>query len=278
MEHKVWLVTGISGGLGKALCQALIARGEFVVGTFRDLEQAAAFNKKYPLKALGLVMDLTIPEQVEEVVDRVINQFGRIDVLVNNAGYGFAGAVEEASMDEVRSVFEANFFGTLHLTQLVLPHMRDQKKGHIVQISSHGGVKAFPGFGIYNASKFALEGLSEALSQEVAPLGIKVSIVEPGPFRTGFAGRNLKLSEQVIPEYHETVGVFKQKLNAVHGKQEGDPKKAAEAVIRMVHEQWDVLRLPLGKIALASIQGKLESIEHDIAFTKDVASKAVFVE
>lgn len=278
MEHKVWLVTGISGGLGKALCQALIARGEFVVGTFRDLEQAAAFNKKYPLKALGLVMDLTIPEQVEEVVDRVINQFGRIDVLVNNAGYGFAGAVEEASMDEVRSVFEANFFGTLHLTQLVLPHMRDQKKGHIVQISSHGGVKAFPGFGIYNASKFALEGLSEALSQEVAPLGIKVSIVEPGPFRTGFAGRNLKLSEQVIPEYHETVGVFKQKLNAVHGKQEGDPKKAAEAVIRMVHEQWDVLRLPLGKIALASIQGKLESIEHDIALTKDVASKAVFVE
>lgn len=278
MEYKVWLVTGISGGLGKALCQALIARGEFVVGTFRDLEQAAAFNKKYPLKALGLVMDLTIPEQVEEVVDRVINQFGRIDVLVNNAGYGFAGAVEEASMDEVRSVFEANFFGTLHLTQLVLPHMRDQKKGHIVQISSHGGVKAFPGFGIYNASKFALEGLSEALSQEVAPLGIKVSIVEPGPFRTGFAGRNLKLSEQVIPEYHETVGVFKQKLNAVHGKQEGDPKKAAEAVIRMVHEQWDVLRLPLGKIALASIQGKLESIEHDIAFTKDVASKAVFVE
>ena len=150
---------------------------------------------------------------------------------------GFVGAIEETSMDEVRRVFEANVFGTLKLTQTVLPHMRKEKNGHIVQISSHGGIKAFAGFGIYNASKFALEGFSEALAQEVAPLGIKISIVEPGPFRTKFAGDGLGLAEQVIDDYSETAGAFRAKLKGVDGKQEGDPVKASKAIINLVNSE-----------------------------------------
>jgi len=276
MKTQIWLITGISSGLGKALAETVISRGNFVIGTFRKQEQANEFNAKQQQKAHGLVLDITDEKAIETTISELISRYGRIDVLVNNAGIGFAGAIEETSMQETRNVFEANFFGTLKLTQAVLPNMRKTKKGHIVQISSHGGIKAFAGFGIYNASKFALEGFSEALAQEVASLGIKVSIVEPGPFRTNFAGNNLGLAKKVIDDYAETAGIFRSKLKSVHGKQEGDPVKAAEAIINLVNSETPSLRLPLGKIALLNIGMKLESVKNDLEANRSISEHVVF--
>ena len=196
--------------------------------------------------------------------------------MVNNAGIGFVGAIEETSLEEVRTVFEANFFGTLNLTQTVLPFMRKEKKGHIVQVSSHGGIKAFAGFGIYNASKFALEGFSEALAQEVAPLGINVSLVEPGPFRTKFATKGLGEAKAIIADYSETAGAFRTKLKGVDGKQEGDPIKASKAIIDLVNSEKPSLRLPLGKVALITIGMKLDSIKSDLETNREIAENTVY--
>lgn len=273
---KYWLITGISSGLGKALAESVIEKGDFVIGTFRNLSQVGAFNVKYAGKAYSVLLDITNIKSIETCVSKIISDFGKIDVLVNNAGVGFVGAVEETSSEEVRAVFDANFFGTLKLTQTVLPFMRKAKSGHIVQISSHGGIKAFAGFGIYNASKFAVEGFSEALAQEVAPLGIKVSIVEPGPFRTKFAGNGLGIAKSVIDDYSETAGAFRTKLKGVDGKQEGDPTKAAKAIIDLVNSENPTLRLPLGKVALMTIGMKLESVKSDLETNREIAENAVY--
>jgi len=227
MKSKIWFITGISSGLGKALAQTVIENGDFVIGTFRNQTQADVFNNQYKDEAFALTLDITKPTEIEKAVKLVSEKFGSIDVLVNNAGFGFAGAIEETSTEETREIFEANFFGTLKLTQSFLPMLRQQKGGHIIQISSHGGFKAFPGFGIYNASKFALEGFSEALAIEVAPLGIKLTIVEPGPFRTNFAGSSFKEAEKIIEDYNPTAGAFRERMKQVDGKQEGDPIKAS---------------------------------------------------
>ena len=276
MEQKIWFITGISSGLGKALAQTVIEKGDFVIGTFRNQMQADIFNNQHKDEAFAFVLDITQPEQIDKTFKQINKEFGRVDVLVNNAGFGFAGAVEETSSDEIRAVFEANFFGTLKLTQAFLPLLRQQKSGHIIQISSHGGFKAFAGFGIYNASKFAVEGFSEALAQEVAPLGIKVTIVEPGPFRTNFAGSGLILAEQTIADYSETAGVFREKIKGVDGKQEGDPDKAAKAIFEITQNQNPPLRLPLGKVALLSLATKLESVRTDLENFRHIAESVVF--
>lgn len=276
MKNKIWLITGISSGLGKALTEAVIEKGDFVIGTFRNESQVAEFNKKNIKNAKAILLDITDESNIDNSIEKIISKFGKIDVLVNNAGMGFVGAVEETSMQEVRSVFEPNFFGTLKLTQAVLPFMRNKKKGHIVQISSHGGIKAFAGFGIYNASKFALEGFSEAMAQEVAPLGIKVSIIEPGPFRTNFAGNGLGQVENQIDDYSETAGAFSTKLKGVDGKQEGDPIKASKAIIDLVNSENPTLRLPLGKVALKTIGMKLESLKADVEKNREIAENAVY--
>ncbi|MCU0450913.1 MAG: oxidoreductase [Bernardetiaceae bacterium] len=274
--QKIWLITGISSGLGQALAQAVMAQGDYAVGTFRQTAQAEAFNQAHPQQGLGLVMDVTQPAQVAAAFATLQARLGRLDVLVNNAGFGFAGAVEEASEAEVRAVFEANFFGALRVTQAALPLMRQQGSGHIVQISSHGGVKAFPGFGIYSASKFALEGFSEALAAEVAPLGIKLTMVEPGPFRTAFADAGFHQAATVLPAYEATAGTFRQRMQAVNGKQEGDPAKAALAITQLVSQAQPPLRLPLGKIALGSIAAKLASVSADLEAGRAIAESAVF--
>lgn len=276
MKNKIWFITGISSGLGKALAQTVMEQGDFVIGTFRNQSQVDDFNNQRKDKALALVLDLTKPEQIDEVFQFVEKKFGRIDVLVNNAGFGFAGAIEEASTEEVRNVFEANFFGTLKLTQTFLPLFREQKNGHIIQISSHGGFKAFAGFGIYNASKFALEGFSEALAQEIAPLGIKLTIVQPGPFRTDFAGTSFKQANTTIVDYANTAGVFREKIKQVNGKQEGDPEKAAKAIYDISKIENPPLRLPLGKIALLTLKSKLESVSKDLDDFKEVAENCVY--
>lgn len=276
MNKQVWFITGISSGLGKSLAEAVIEAGHYVIGTFRKADQVAAFNEAHAGKAEGILLDINYMNTGAEAIQQIKETHGKIDVLVNNAGLGFVGAIEETSMEEVRKVFETNFFATLGLTQAVLPIMRAQRSGQIVQVSSHGGVKAFAGFGIYNASKFALEGFSEALAQEVAPLGIHVTIVEPGPFRTAFAGNNLGLAAGDISDYSDTAGAFKAKLQGVDGKQEGDPDKAAQAIIAHVNQENPTLRLPLGKVPLVTIGAKIESLKADLEVNRAVAEEAVY--
>lgn len=276
MKNKIWLITGISSGLGKALSESVIENGDFVIGTFRQQSQVDEFNKINTKNSQGVLLDITNEKDVEKSIEKIISEHGKIDVLVNNAGMGFVGAIEETSMKEVRNVFEPNFFGTLKLTQTVLPFMRREKNGHIIQISSHGGIKAFAGFGIYNASKFALEGFSEAMAQEVSLLGIKVSIVEPGPFRTNFAGNGLGQAENVINDYSETAGAFRTKLKGVDGKQEGDPIKASKAIIDLVNSENPSLRLPLGKVALMTIGMKLDSVKSDLETNRKTAENSVY--
>jgi NAD(P)-dependent dehydrogenase (short-subunit alcohol dehydrogenase family) len=275
-NSRIWFITGISSGLGLALAEAVIAAGEYVIGTLRDADQVADFNLRHLGRAEAVRLDLRNPDDIAAAFAHVERQHGRLNVLVNNAGFGFAGAIEEASMEEVRAVMEANFFGALQVTQAALPMMRRQKAGHILQISSHGGFRALPGFGVYNASKFALEGMSEALAAELAPLGIRLTIVEPGPFRTGFAGERLRMAAQEIPDYAASAGMFRQRLKAVDGQQEGDPAKAAQALLALTHSAHAPLRMPLGKVALASLAAKLDSVRQDLEQGRAVAEGVVF--
>lgn len=275
--RKTWFITGISSGLGEAFAQSVIEKGDFVIGTFRTQSQVEDFNKQHKENGFAIKLDISNETEIDKTVESIISKFGRIDVLVNNAGMGFAGAIEETSTQEVRQVFEVNFFGTLKLTQAVLPFMRKEKKGHIIQVSSHAGIKASAGFGVYNASKFALEGFSEAMAQEVAPLGIKVSIVEPGPFRTKFANKEKGIeAKKVISDYSETAGAFRNKLKGIDGKQEGDPVKASQAIIDLVNSENPTLRLPLGKVALMTIGMKLDSIKSDLEANRKTAENAVY--
>jgi NAD(P)-dependent dehydrogenase (short-subunit alcohol dehydrogenase family) len=268
MKKKIWFVTGISGGLGRAMADAALAADYYVVGTLRQPAQVAAFNQQHPGRAEALALDLTDEGQILAAAESLRHILAREDaelaVVVNNAGFGFAGAIEEASPAEARAVMEANFFGPMRLTQALLPLLRAQQSGHIIQISSHGGFKAFPGFGWYNAAKFALEGASEALAAEVAPLGIKLTLVQPGPFRTGFAGGNFKQAAQEIAAYGPTAGAFRQRMASVNGQQEGDPAKAAAAIVQLAAMEHPPLRQPLGKIALATLQAKLDSVSADL--------------
>jgi len=276
MSRKTWLITGVSSGLGRSLAERVIECGDFVIGTLRKPSDIEVFNKRYAGQAKGILLDITDIDRIDEVIKDILYQHAKIDVLVNNAGIGFVGAIEEASIEEVRQIFEVNFFGTLRLTQSVLRSMRAHKSGHIVQISSHAGVKASAGFGIYNASKFALEGFSEALAHEVEPLGIGVTIVEPGPFRTNFAGGSLFAAHQTIEDYDKTAGAFKLKLQEAHGKQEGDPSKAAQIIYDSIHADDRTLRLPLGSIPIKTIGMKIESLSADLAANKDIAASAIY--
>ncbi len=279
MRHFIpatWLITGVSSGLGHALAAAVIEAGDFVIGTFRHPDQATAFTARHPANALGVVLDVTDAAATDALCTALETRFGCLDVLVNNAGYGLAGAVEETSEDEARALFEANFFGPLRLTRRALPLLRAAGRGHIVQISSHGGFKAFAGFGLYNASKFALEGASEALAQEVAPLGIRLTIVQPGPFRTDFAGRAFRQAATQLPIYEATAGAFRQRMAGANGQQEGDPAKAAQAILAAVRADHPPLRLPLGKVALNTIQAKLDSVQADLDAGRAVAAAAVY--
>lgn len=271
MKNKVWFITGVSSGFGRVLVEELVRRGACVAGTLRKREQVDAFNKEFNGKALGVFADVTRSEEVQSAVDAALKKFGRIDVLVNNAGYGILGAIEEISLHEAKHQMETNFFGALRVTQAVLPHMRRQKSGHILQISSAAGFKASPGLGLYNASKFALEGMSEALAFEVKSFGIRVTIVEPGPFRTKFADSSLDRAHVRIPEYQESAGLTEQRILSYNGKQDGDPVKGVLAMIQAVESADPPLRLPLGKFTLDAIQVKIESVQKDIAAWKKTA-------
>jgi short-subunit dehydrogenase len=278
MQHtkKIWFITGISSGLGKALTEELIKLDHFVIGTFRSQHQADEFNKTYSGKAHAIQLDVTDRAGIQKAYTILYEKFKRINVLVNNAGIGFAGAIEESSDEEIRTLFETNFFGALEITKTFLPLLRQQKFGHIFQISSHGGIKATAGFGIYNASKFALEGFSEALAQEIQPLGLTLTLVEPGPFRTEFAGKSFVFAKTIIGDYHPTAGSFRERIKNTDGKQEGDPVRAAQILIQLANSDNVPLRLPLGKIALQTFRSKISDLQSDLESTRELAEKAVF--
>lgn len=274
--QKIWLITGVSGGFGSCFVEQAIKAGHYVIGTLRKQSQVDEFDEKYRGKASAIVMDVTHQTEVEEGVRHVLAKYGRIDVLVNNAGYGLFGAVEEVTMSEARDQMDTNFFGALMLTQLVLPGMRSRRSGNIVQISSIAGFRGTPGLGLYNASKFALEGMSEALSHEVAPFGIKVTIVEPGPFRTNWAGKGSKDATKHIADYAETAGTTKKTIHGYSGNQPGDPVKAAELIISTIGQKNPPLRLPLGQMAIEGMRAKIKAVEKDIAACEEASLKTVF--
>ena len=263
-DTPVWFITGCSTGFGRELARLVLERGWRVVATARDRAKVADLTAQYGDRALAVALDVTDPAQVQRAVAEAERAFGRIDVLVNNAGYGYLSAIEEGEDDEIRAMFETNVFGLAALTRAVLPGMRTRRGGHIVNISSQGGLVGFAGSGYYAATKFAVEGLSEALSKEVAPLGIRVLLVEPGPFRTDWAGRSLKQSKSFIPEYEDTAGSRRRGISGYSGKQPGDPVRAAEAIITAVTSPNPPLRLLLGKQALENVRAKLDAMRQDI--------------
>lgn len=262
-NDKVWFITGCSTGFGRELAKMVLDRGYPAVVTARDPAKAEDIVKGRENRALVLELDVTNPVEVEAATKSAEKRFGRIDVLVNNAGIGYFAAVEESDEQEVRRMFEINFFGLSRMTRAVLPIMRRQRRGHIVNISSIGGLKSFPALAYYHATKFAVEGFSESLAIEVAPLGIKVTLVEPSGFRTDWAGRSASERKSTIADYADTAGRNVENLRDSSGKQPGDPVRAAAAIIAAVESPDPPLHLLLGKAALKGARGKLETLKHD---------------
>ncbi|XGV94725.1 MAG: oxidoreductase [Leptolyngbya sp. BL-A-14] len=261
---KVWLITGCSTGFGRALAEAVLQKGDYLLTTAREPEQLRPLIEDYPKTAKAVRLDVTLSQDIQAAVDTAIATFGRIDVLVNNAGYGLIGALEEVSDADIRQQFETNFFGALRLMQAVLPVMRQQGNGHIVNISSTAGLVGFGGSSIYCATKFALEGLSEALAKEVESFGIKVTLIEPGAFRTNFNGRSLAAAEQFIDAYATVSSASLQWFKAMDGQQPGNPVKAAQAILQAVESPHPPMRLALGTDAMSLIQEKLEWVKTDL--------------
>jgi NAD(P)-dependent dehydrogenase (short-subunit alcohol dehydrogenase family) len=254
---RVWLITGGSSGFGRAIAQAALERGDTVVAATRRPETLADLVAAYPGRLSAVALDVTDLAADERVVADVVREHGTIDVLVNNAGRGLVGAVEETSQAELSELMQLHFFGPAALIRAVLPHLRRQGSGAIVQLSSMGGRFSFAGVGGYSATKFALEGLSEALALEVAPYGITVLIVEPGSFRTGFAGAGLQQAAAVLPAYEDTVGRVRSALPDSDGAQPGDPAKAAAAILTALDADRPPLRLALGNDAGDAIASAL---------------------
>lgn len=248
-EKKVWFITGVSSGLGKQLAKEVLSQGQIVVGTFRKEAQVEAFNNENPGNSFGVLIDVSSTQMIIDGVKTIIDKFGKIDVVVNNAGYGIMGSIEEISDEEVRRQFEVNVFGVLTTIREVLPQMRKQRSGHIINVTSIAGRIGSQGLGIYNASKFALEGIGEALAAELKPLNIKVTNVEPGPFRTEWAGSSAEYDNTKIEDYESTVGERIKSLQALSGNQPGDPAKAADAIYKLAQLEGAPVHLPLGKIA-----------------------------
>jgi NAD(P)-dependent dehydrogenase (short-subunit alcohol dehydrogenase family) len=270
----VWFITGCSTGLGRALAQRVLEHGHRAVVTARNTSQVGDIVKEYPDTALGLALDVNNASQVDAALAQTKQRFGNIDVLVNNAGYGYLAAVEEGEDKDIRDMFETNFFSVVALIRKVLPSMRERKSGHIVNISSVGGLLGAASSGYYNATKFALEGLTEALAQEVEPLGIRVTAIEPGPFRTDWAGRSLKQAANPIAAYADTAGARRSQITARSGKQAGDPVRAADAIIKVVESDNPPHNLVLGKNGLDRVRAKLAALMQSIDDWEDLTLSA----
>jgi NAD(P)-dependent dehydrogenase (short-subunit alcohol dehydrogenase family) len=272
----VWFITGTSNGFGRELVRETLRRGDSVIATSRTPQKVAEAFAEHKDRLLAVAMDLGSRDQITKAVDTGISRFGKVDVLVNNAGYGFIGAIEEATDDEIRRVHETNVFGLLRVLRAVLPHFRERKSGHVVNLSSISGLIGLPGFGIYNSTKFAVEGISEALAAEVAPLGIHVTIVEPGPFRTEFLAGSLAMAENEIPQYEKTAGAARVGASTRNGKQPGDPSRAAMAIIKAVTSEKPPLHLLLGRFAYDNATAKTERLRKEFETWREVTLAADF--
>ena len=260
-----WLITGCSTGLGRALADAVIGTGHNAIVTARNVSGVADLAETTPERVLAVALDVTRPDQVVSAVQQAEERFGGVDVLVNNAGYGYRAAVEEGDDADVRTLFETHFFGTVAMIKAVLPGMRARRRGAIVNISSIGAQLTPVGSGYYSAAKAAVEGLSGALRGELAPLGISVTIVEPGAFRTDFAGRSLAQSANVIDDYAATAGQRRKERDTMHGNQPGDPAKAGAAIVAAVESPEPPAFLLLGADALAAYRYVADERAKDIA-------------
>lgn len=277
-EKKVWFITGCSTGFGRELAKHLLENGYCVAVTARNVEQVKDLVEIDPKNAIGLPLDVTDKTQVAEAVAKAEQHFGKIDVLVNNAGFGYFGAIEESDETEVRAMFEANFWGLAEMTRAVLPKMREEKSGTVVNISSIGGLVGFPGVGYYNATKFAVNGFSEALQKEVSPLGIDVITVEPSGFRTDWAGRSANDATNTIKDYSETAGANQAAIRGYSGNQPGDPVRAAKAIVKAVEAKDPPKNLLLGRAALKNARLKLVTLKGEFDVWAETSEGADFPE
>jgi NAD(P)-dependent dehydrogenase (short-subunit alcohol dehydrogenase family) len=275
---RTWFITGASTGFGRLLAEEILKAGGKVVATARKPEQIADLERQYPGSAKALALDVTNAAQVDSAVTQAFAQFGQIDVLVNNAGYGIAGALEEATEAEFMPVFETNVFGLIRVTRAFLPYLRKQRNGHILNLSSIAGLAGGPGWGFYNTTKFAVEGFSEALAAELAPLGVRVTVIEPGPFRTDFLGRSGVEAAHQIADYDATAGKAREYLNTQSGKQAGDPLRAVHAMMAVVDSPNPPLHLILGAVALKRFRTKLDQWNQEIAAWESTTLGADFPE
>lgn len=272
---KKWLITGASKGLGLQMVKELLAQDQTVIATTRDKNSFDSEIVKSPKLSI-YELDLTKEQDVKDCIDATIKEHDAIDVLINNAGYGFVGAIEETDEHEVEKVVNLNVFCTLRMIRNVLPYMRNQKSGHIINLSSMAGLKSSAGWGIYNTSKYAVEGFSEALAEEVKQFGIHVILIEPGAFRTQFLDSSLHIAHNSISAYNDTVGAFKEKLSDRNGKQPGNPKKAAEAIFKVGMMENPPLRVLLGKDAYKNAQKKIEMLNADFEHMKELTFSTEF--
>lgn len=277
MKSKVWFVTGASKGLGLSLVKQLLSKGYRVAATSRNSADLSKVITADSAHFLPLTVDIGNETSVANGIQQTITQFGSIDVVVNNAGYGLAGALEELSDKEARSNFDVNVFGSLNVIRQVMPHLRGQRSGHIFNISSIGGFTGqFPGFGIYCATKFAVQGLSESLAAEIQPFGIKVTIVSPGYFRTSFLDSSLGVPAQPIPAYENVRQMQSVHQQTINGNQMGDPDKASDVMIQVAERQEPLMHLFLGQDAYDLAYGKIDSIEKEMASVEALATATAF--
>ena len=274
----VWFITGCSTGIGRALARRVLERGFRCVVTARDAAQIADIVAPHPATSLALALDVTDPAQRTAAIDRTQKAFGGIDVLVNNAGYGYSAAVEEGDEDEVRAMFDTNFFGLAAMTKTVLPLMRARGRGHVINISSVAGLVGNPASGYYNATKFAVEGMTEAMAKEVAPLGIRVTLIEPGPFRTDFQGRSIHVARSPLAAYASTAGARRAQLQRDSGKQAGDPQRAADIIIMVAESAEPPLHLVLGRNGLERVRDKLTQLVRSLDEWEKVTVSADYPE
>jgi len=275
---RVWFITGTSTGFGYVLAEEALKRGERVIATARDVSKLSRLARQYPDHIHTLKLDVTNPNEITSIAQQGLAAFGHVDILVNNAGYGVNGAIEEVSEDEFEPMFQTNIYGLIRVTRAFLPHFRQRRSGHIFNLSSIGGLIGSPGWGFYNATKFAVEGFSEALAGEVKPLGVRVTVVEPGPFRTDFLGRSSKLARRQLRDYATTAGKAREYLKTQSGKQPGDPQKAVEAIITAANSPKPPLHLILGQVALTRFRHKLSDWHEEIAAWESVTTSADFPE
>ncbi len=255
-----WFITGCSSGFGRCIAEAALAQGQRVAVTSRD---PSSLRDLPGPDCKAFALDVTDPVSIARAVAGAAAELGRLDVVVNNAGYGLIGAVEECSDDQIRRNMETNFFGPLNVIRAVAPLLRAQRSGHIVNISAAAALANYPGFGIYGGAKAALDLMSESLAAELRPLGVKVTLVHPGPFRTAFIGRSMESAEQSITDYDGTSGKFAKLLKAMNGKQPGDPAKAAALIVRTVLSGDAPMRLPLGKYMIRKTRDKAASLNRE---------------